>query len=166
MTFDSSFVISQLTHAISAQNEEAVKSNRLRREEIECTITREEAKKDRTKKIHASILKMIGRASAKSSSDDSLTIPETFSRFINSENAGMAQYELVHQFKELGFQDISFAQGTVQALYVGDLQYARLKHAKQLYSFCLSRDRTPFQLSTKRLPHLPTGSNAGSEKDD
>jgi hypothetical protein len=124
VTFDSLSVISQLTHAISAQNEEAVESNRLCRKEIERTITREEAKKDRTKKIHASILKMIGRASAKSSSDDSLTIPETFSRFINSENSGMAQYQLVHQFKELGFQDIGFAQGMVQALYVGNLLYA------------------------------------------
>ena len=124
VSFDNSSVISQLTHAISAQNEEAVESNRLRREEIERTINKEEAKKDRTKKIHASIIKMIGRASAKSASDDSLTLPATFTRFINSENVGMAQYELVHQFRELGFPDVGFAQGTVQALFVGDLLYA------------------------------------------
>ncbi len=99
MTFDSLSIISQLTHAISAQNEEAVESNRLRRKEIKRTITREEAKKDRTKKIHASILKMIGRASAKSLSGNSLTLPEMFSCFINSENVGMAQYELVHQLR-------------------------------------------------------------------
>ena len=36
----------------------------------------------------------------------------------------MAQYELVRQLKELGFPDISFAQGTAQALYVGDFLYA------------------------------------------
>ena len=36
----------------------------------------------------------------------------------------MAQYELVHQFKELGFPDISFAQGTAQALFVGNFLYA------------------------------------------
>jgi hypothetical protein len=35
----------------------------------------------------------------------------------------MAQYELVHQFKELGFPDISFAQGTTQALFVGNFLY-------------------------------------------
>jgi nucleoside phosphorylase len=36
----------------------------------------------------------------------------------------MAQYELVHQFKDLGFPDIGFAQGTAQALFVGDFLYA------------------------------------------
>jgi hypothetical protein len=35
----------------------------------------------------------------------------------------MAQYELVHQFKDLGFPDIGFAQGTAQALFVGDFLY-------------------------------------------
>jgi hypothetical protein len=46
------------------------------------------------------------------------------SRFLNSENVGMAQYKLVHQFKELGFPDIGFAQGTAQALFVGNFLYA------------------------------------------
>ena len=36
----------------------------------------------------------------------------------------MAQCELVHQFKELGFPDIGIAQDTAPALYVGDSQYA------------------------------------------
>jgi hypothetical protein len=45
------------------------------------------------------------------------------SHFLNSNNVGMAQYELVHQFKELGFPDISFAQGTTQALFVGNFLY-------------------------------------------
>ena len=67
---------------------------------------------------------MIGRASAKSSTDESVAISATCSRFLNSDNIGMAQYELVHQFKDLGFPDIGFAQGTAQALYVGDFLYA------------------------------------------
>jgi hypothetical protein len=65
VSFNNSSVISQLTNAISAQNEEAIKSNRLRRQEIKPTINKEESKKDRTKKIHTSIIKMIGHASAK-----------------------------------------------------------------------------------------------------
>jgi len=67
---------------------------------------------------------MIRRASAKSSTDQSEAISATCSRFLNSENVGMAQYELVHQFKEFGFPDIGFAQGTAQALFVGDFLYA------------------------------------------
>ncbi len=36
----------------------------------------------------------------------------------------MAQYKLTHQFKELGFPDIGFAQGMVQALYIGNFLYS------------------------------------------
>ncbi len=36
----------------------------------------------------------------------------------------MAQYKLVDQFKELGFPDIGFAQGTAQALYGGNFLYS------------------------------------------
>ncbi len=124
VTLDNSSVISQLTNAISAQNEEAIESNRLRCKEIEQIVNKDETKKDRTKKLHTSIVTMIGQASAKSSTDESEAISETCTRFLNSDNVGMAQYELVHQFKELGFPDISFAQGTEKALYVGDFLYA------------------------------------------
>jgi hypothetical protein len=67
---------------------------------------------------------MIGRASAKSSTDESVVISASCSRFLNSDNVGMAQYELVHQFKELGFHDIGYAEGTSQALFVGYFLYA------------------------------------------
>ncbi len=67
---------------------------------------------------------MIGRASAKSSTNKSEALSATCTRFIDLENVRMAQYELIHQFKELGFPDIGFAQGTVQALYIGDFLYS------------------------------------------
>jgi hypothetical protein len=67
---------------------------------------------------------MIGQASAKSSTDKSEALLVTCTHFINSENVGMAQYELIHQVKELGFPDIGFAQGTVQALYIGVFLYS------------------------------------------
>jgi len=124
VALDSSSVISQLTNAISAQNEEAMESSRLRHQEIERTINKEETKKYRTKKIHISIINMIGYASAKSSTDESVAISATCSRFLNSKNVGMAQYELVQQFKEFGFLGISFAQGTAQALLIGHFLYA------------------------------------------
>jgi hypothetical protein len=124
VSFDNNSVISQLTNAISAQNEEAIKSNRLCCQEIKRIINKDESKKDRTKKIHTLIIKMIGRASAKRSTDKSEALSVTCTHFINSENVGMAQYELIHQFKELGFPDIGFAQGTVQALYIGNFLYS------------------------------------------
>jgi len=124
ISFDNSSVISQLTNDISAQNEEAAESKKLRRQEIKRAINKDETKKDRTKNIHNSIIKMIRQASAKSSTDESQAISATCSHFLISDNVGMAQYELVHQFKELGFPDIGFAQGTAQALFVGIFLYA------------------------------------------
>jgi hypothetical protein len=124
VSFDNNSVISRLTNAISTQNEEAIKSNRLRRQKIEHIINKDESKKDRTKKNHTSIIKMIRQASAKSSTDESEALLVMCAHFINLENVGMAQYELIHQFKELGFPDIGFAQGMVQALYIGDFLYS------------------------------------------
>jgi hypothetical protein len=43
-------VISQLTNAISTQNEEAIKSNRHRCQKIKHIINKDELKKDRTEK--------------------------------------------------------------------------------------------------------------------
>jgi hypothetical protein len=68
---NNSSVISQLTNVISTQNKEAMESNRLCRQEIKQTINKEETKKDQTKKLHTSIIKMIRSVSAKSSSDES-----------------------------------------------------------------------------------------------
>jgi hypothetical protein len=44
--------------------------------------------------------------------------------FINSNNVSLAQYKLIHQFKESRFPNVTFALGTTQALYLGDFFYA------------------------------------------
>jgi hypothetical protein len=52
--------------------------------------------------------------------------PVKFTCFINCKNIGMAQYNLIHQFKELGFPEVAFASGTTQALFFGDFLYLDL----------------------------------------
>jgi hypothetical protein len=113
---DNASILQQLTTAISAQNEEAAKSNNHWCNEILRQVSQDESKKDRTKKIYPSIIKMVCQAAAMSSNDDNKTLPGTYSRFIHQENVGMAQYNLVHQFKEQGSPDVAFASGTTQAL--------------------------------------------------
>ena len=88
---NNALVFQQLAVEISAQSEEAAESNNLRRNEIMRQISREDKKKRRIKKIHPSIIKMICRAAASSSTDDGKSLPTTFSCFINQENVGMAQ---------------------------------------------------------------------------
>jgi hypothetical protein len=117
-------VLQQLTAAISAQNKEAIESNNLHQNKILRQVSQKKSKKDRTQKIRPSIIKMVCRAAALCSTDETVALPATCSCFINQENAGMAQYDLVHQFKEQGFQDITFAMGTTNALYVGGSLYA------------------------------------------
>ena len=113
---DNASVISQLTNGISLQNEEAIESNNLRHKEIKRQIKRKERKKDRTKKLHPAIMNMLKRASATDQNDKNNEIAPTFLGFINSNNVGLAQYELIHQFKEGSFPDVTFALGTTQAL--------------------------------------------------
>jgi hypothetical protein len=102
-------VLQQLIAAISAQKEEAIESNNLCQNEIQCQVSQEESKKDRIQKLHPSIIKMICRVAALCSTDETEALPATCSCFINQENMGMAQYNLVHQFKEQGFHNITFA---------------------------------------------------------
>jgi hypothetical protein len=92
-------------------------------------------KERQNQKIHTLIIKMIGRASAKSSTDKLEALLATCTRFINLENVGMAQYELIHQFKELGFPDIGFAQGTVLALYIGNFLYSNSSTPRNITVF-------------------------------
>jgi hypothetical protein len=117
-------VLQQLITTISAQNKEAIESNYLCRNEILCQVSQEESKKDCTQKIHPSIIKLICRAATLCFTDETEALPATCSCFINQENVGMAQYNLVHQFKGQGFHDITFALGTTNALYVGGFLYA------------------------------------------
>jgi hypothetical protein len=59
-----------------------------------------------------------------SSNNDNETLSETYTQFINQENVGKAQYNLVHQFQEHGFPEVPFALGTMQALYVGEFLFS------------------------------------------
>jgi hypothetical protein len=117
-------VISQLTNAISLQNKEAIESNNIRCKEIKRQIEREEKKKDRTKKLYPAIMNMLKRASATNHNHKNDEIAPTLLRFINSDKIELAQYKLIHQFKEGGFPDITFASGTTQTLYLGDFLYS------------------------------------------
>jgi len=64
------------------------------------------------------------RLQQKAKGDDSLAVPATCLRFFNNETVGMAQYDLVHQFKELRAPDVTFASGTTNALYIGQFQWS------------------------------------------
>ena len=121
---DGATVISQLTNALTIQNEYLGDANVINRKNQILAEQRVEQKKDRTKKLHSSIINMLQRAAADDPHNEDSKIAPTCLRFLNSENAGMAQFELAHQFEALKIDDVGFAAGTVQALYVGEFKYA------------------------------------------
>lgn len=121
---DGATVISQLTNALTIQNEHLGDANIINRKNQTLAEQREDQKKDRTKKLHSSIKTMLQRAAATDPHDEDSEIAPSCLRFLNSENTGMAQFELSHQFSALKIDDVGFAAGTVQALYVGEFRYA------------------------------------------
>ncbi len=66
---------------------------------------------------------MLKRAAATDPHDNKSEIAPSCLRFINSDNVGMAQFELTHQFSSYRVDDVGFAAGTVQALHVGEFLY-------------------------------------------
>jgi hypothetical protein len=99
VSFNNISIISQFTNTISTQNEEAMEANKLCCQKIERTINKDKNKKDTTKMLHPSIVKMFGHASEKSSTDESEAISATCTHFQNSNNVEIAQYGLVINLK-------------------------------------------------------------------
>jgi hypothetical protein len=113
----------QLKYGLSAQTEILAKSNNIQKRLIQCQDSHEDSKKDQTKKIHPSIIRMICRAAA-SRGNETEVLPETCIRFFNQESVEMAQFNLVHQFKDLKAPDVTFPSGTTNALYIGQFLWA------------------------------------------
>ena len=67
---------------------------------------------------------MICRATALHANNETKELLKTCILFFNQERVGMAQYDLVHQFKELGQPNVTFASATTNTLYIGQFFYA------------------------------------------
>jgi hypothetical protein len=78
---------------------------------------------------------MLKQAAATDQNNKDKEIAPTCLCFINSNNVGLAQYKLIHQFKESGFPDVTFALGMTQALYLGDFLYTNLSSPSNFMVF-------------------------------
>jgi len=98
LVLDGNVVISQLANSLTIQNEHLEDANVINRKNQILAEESKEKEKDRTKKIHRAILCMLKRAAATDPHDDNSDIAPSCLRFINSDNVGMAQFELTHKF--------------------------------------------------------------------
>ena len=114
----------QLAKALTIQNKHLEDANVINHKNQILAEERKEKEKDRTKKIHPTILYMLKQAAATNPHDNNSNIAPSCLRFINSDNVGMVQFELTHQFASYRLDGVVFAAGTVQALHVGEFLYS------------------------------------------
>lgn len=94
-------VLNQLAASISHQSDEAAAHNVLLSHQLEHNLEKEEKKKDRFKKLHASTKQLILFASAEDATDIPTEVIKSCTHFINAESVGNAKQELNLQFKNL-----------------------------------------------------------------
>jgi hypothetical protein len=113
LVLDENTVISQ---ALTIQNEHLEDTNVINCKNQILAEEHKEKEKNRTKKIYPAILSKLKRAAATDPHNDNSDIAPSCLRFINSDNVGMVQFKLTHQFASYRLDDVGFAAGTVQAL--------------------------------------------------
>ena len=91
-------ILIQSANGISRQNEESQAMNDILTHQLDHTMEKD-TKKDRLKKLHPSVLKLLLFASADGSNTVPPEVSDACERFINSETEGLAVLELNSQYK-------------------------------------------------------------------
>ena len=73
--------------------------NKLITRQLDHNIEKDEKNKNRLKKLHSSVLKLILFASAEDPSTVPTNVTDSCERFINSDSEGLEDLELITQFK-------------------------------------------------------------------
>ena len=84
-------ILRQLTASITGQAEEASTSNQLRKNKIERKRVHDDEKKDRTKKIHKSIICMLENAAVASTLEVDLELVEGCQKILNADTKESAE---------------------------------------------------------------------------
>ena len=95
----------------------------MRRQELDRLKEKDEAKKDRTRKLHNRVLHMLKMIAGLDCDNKRPDIFEDLKKFLNIDSAELAEQELLDQFKARGINNVGFAHGTVCAMYNGHFQY-------------------------------------------
>ena len=151
---ESNAALRQLSKSISLQIETSKETNKIHRTEFERRAAKDDAKKDRLKKLHKSILNQVLMASATlvDVGDGQLellppSVPVKSCRdFYAAETPGLAEQELNEQFKALKIPGVDFAHGTVQSLLAGLFGYNVGGSPSNLSAFCFC-EQSPVQSS-------------------
>ena len=139
---DSAGVSLQLNQSLTLHAEAARESNLIRREEISRLKAKDEKEKDKvTTRIHGSVINMIKMAASVDGERPAPSVPDSCKAFWSCSSSGMAELELMEQLEQLGLRNVSFAHGTVVALYGGVLLYSVGGSPSNLSAFCFKKGR-------------------------
>ena len=86
-------------------------------------LEKDEAKKDKFKKLHKSTATMMLMASATDNERAISKLVDTAHDFFNCVNTSIADMELSQSFTAIGLKEVSFAHGLVQAFHLGQFTY-------------------------------------------
>jgi hypothetical protein len=86
-------VLYQLTASIARQTEETLTSNQLHKNKIERNREHDEEEKDRTKKIHKSIIRMLENAAAASALEVNLELVKGCQKILNADTKGSVEQD-------------------------------------------------------------------------
>ena len=151
---DSADIMRQLTVGISCQNEVITHSNVLAREEIERKIDKEEEKKNKFSKLHASFKNMLLMAFSTDGDRAASTLTPSCKYFFEQETVGVADQYLQVLFRDLGMPDVGFAHGVIQAFLSGQFLYSSRDPLPIFRSFAFTKLRDKFDNQRRLLIHL------------
>ncbi len=107
----------------------------MRKNKIERKREHDDEKKDRTKKIHKSIIRMLENAAAASALEVDMELVEGCPKFLNTDTKESAEQDLSNQFNKLNLTGICFAPGIVQPLYHGKFISSNLSTPRNFTAF-------------------------------
>jgi hypothetical protein len=103
----------------------------------------DDEKKDRTKKIHKSIIRILENAAAARALEVNLELAEVCQKFLNAHTKGSAEQDPSHQFNKLNLTEVCFAPGIVQRLYHGKFISTNLSTPSNFTAFAFYK-QPPF----------------------
>ena len=120
--------------------------------QLDHTMEKDAKKKNRLKKLHPSVLKLLLFASAEDANTVPPEVSDTCERFINSETEGLADLELNSQFKSQNLPDVAFSVGFTQALYKGRFQWSDPSAPSNFSPFSMFKEE-PIQAAEQQSRH-------------
>jgi hypothetical protein len=116
-------------------------------------IEKEGLIKNRFKNLHESITKMIIFASAVDNEDTPDKPVESFKCIINSKTVALAEQELNTQFESYGLSEVSFSQGYMANIYLGNLLWSSSDSPSNHSPFSLA-EVEPLRADEQKNSHI------------